>query len=104
MWLSEWSIGTASGKEDVFPRTRVGLNTTKKVALVHGYMQLEGLPAGVSIGDYAKKNRSTDSLPDPTGNRFKMEPGRCLNQRIYGVSKAHVLNPIDVMPTCVKRV
>ena len=102
--VSEWSIGTEYSREDVFPKTRVGVNTTKKVALVNGYMQLEGLPSGVSIGDFTKRKVTSDSSPDPTANRFQMEPGRCLKQTIYGVSKAHVLSRVDVMPTCVKRV
>ena len=81
----------------------MGLNTTKKVAMVNGFMQLQGLPNNISIGDYTKKNVSSDTPPDPSANTFRMEPGRCLRQRIYGVSKAHVMTPIDVKPTCVKR-
>ncbi|KAK7493720.1 hypothetical protein BaRGS_00015049 [Batillaria attramentaria] len=98
----EWAIGTAEGKEDLFPKSRVGLNSTKKVAIVDGFMQLDGAPGGISIGDYTKKNMSSDTPPDPTANKFLMEPGRCLRQRVYGGNKAHVRTAIDVTPTCIK--
>ena len=100
---AELAIGTAKGKDDIFPKTVVGQKGTKKVSIVHGFVKRDESPAGISVGDYTKKNMSTSDLPDPSANLFNMEPGRCLQQTLYGVSKAHVATPFEVMPVCVKR-
>ncbi|XP_070206105.1 uncharacterized protein [Littorina saxatilis] len=99
----ELAIGTREGKDDVFPQTVVGLKGAKKVAIVNGFVHRDETPDQISVGDYTKKNISTEDLPDPTANLFNMEPGRCLTQRLYGVSKAHIATSFDVIPLCVKR-
>ena len=97
------SIGTSEGRDDVFPKTIVGQKGAKKIAIVHGYVHRDKAPEKISVGDYTKKNYSTNDLPDPSANLFKMEPGRCLTQKLYGVSKAHIFTSFDVMPVCIKR-
>ncbi|KAK7496783.1 hypothetical protein BaRGS_00011992 [Batillaria attramentaria] len=99
----EWAIGSSRGKDDVFPQTVVGTKNTTQVAIVDGYMKRDDLTQNVSIGDYTKKNYTSDSLPDPTANKFLMEPGRCLRQKLYGVSKGHVLTAVELTPVCIKR-
>nr|KAG5694401.1 hypothetical protein BaRGS_002255 [Batillaria attramentaria] len=94
----EWAIGTSRGKDDIFPRTIVGPKDTKNVAIVDGYFRSDNSLANVSIADFTKKNFSSDTPPDPSGNTFLMEPGRCLYQKLYGASKAHVLSSRDVIP------
>lgn len=86
----------------MFPRTRVGFKTTKKIAIVDGFMQLDNVPDVVSIGDYASMNYSSDTPPDPTANKFAMEPGRCLKQRFFGISRAYVASQMNPMPICIK--
>ena len=101
--LPELSIGTREGRDDIFPKTIIGQKGAKKVAIVHGYVHRDEAPVKISVGDYTKKNFSTDDLPDPSANLFKMEPGRCLKQKLYGVSKAHISTSFDVMTLCIKR-
>lgn len=101
--MTEWAIGTTDDKDDLFPRTRVGLKNTKKIAIVNGFIQLDNMPYMVSIGDYASRNYSSDTPPNPTANKFSMEPGRCLKQRLYGISKAYVASFVTPMPICIKR-
>ena len=81
----------------------MGKKDAKKVAIVQGYVHRDEAAAKISVGDYTKKNYSNEDLPDPSANRFKMEPGRCLMQKLYGVSKSHVSASFDVMPMCIKR-
>lgn len=69
---------------------------------MNGFMQLDMAPGAISIGDYTKKNLSSDTPSNPKANLFNMEPGRCLSQSLYGVSKAHVLSRLDFMPTCIR--
>ena len=99
----ELSIGTSAGRDDVFPRTVVGRKGAKKIAIVHGYVHRDEAPAKISVGDYTKRNYSSSDRPDPSANLFRMEPGRCVTQTLYGVSRAHVATPFHVMPVCVKR-
>nr|KAG5704401.1 hypothetical protein BaRGS_031107 [Batillaria attramentaria] len=98
----EWAIGSNPVKDDVFPRTVIGFADTKKVAIVNGFVQRADLPTDISIGDYTKENYSSSDQPDPTANKFLMEPGRCLQQKIYGVSKAHVSTALNTMAMCIK--
>lgn len=102
LW-AEYAIGTDSGKEDIFPRTRVGWRNATKVAIVDGFMHVDAAPEAISLGDYVKRNYTSDMQPDPSANKLTMEPGRCLKQRVFGVSKAHVTTARDVMPVCRKR-
>ena len=97
------SIGTTDGREDIFPKTVVGQKWAKKVAITHGYVHRDEAPVKISVGDYTKKNYSSSDQPDPSANLLTMEPGRCLTQKLYGVSKAHVSTPFNVMPVCIKR-
>ncbi|KAK7460764.1 hypothetical protein BaRGS_00038811, partial [Batillaria attramentaria] len=99
----EWAIGTSEGKDDIFPRTVVGPKGTTKVAIVDGFFQSDTDNKRISIGDYTKKNFSTDTPPDPSANKFLMEPGRCLYQQLFGVNKAHWSTALDVVPLCIKR-
>ena len=97
------SIGTGDGSEDFFPRTVVGGKNTTKIAIVDGFVQRDEAPAGISVGDYTKRNFSSSDVPDPSANEFRMEPGRCLWQQLIGVSKAHVPTTLSLKPTCIKR-
>ncbi|KAK7496779.1 hypothetical protein BaRGS_00011988 [Batillaria attramentaria] len=100
----ELAIGTAAGTDNVFPKTVVGSKNTTKVAIVHGFLKRDDVPSkDASIGDYTKKNYTSDTEPDPSANKFSMEPGRCLTQRLYGVNKGHVSAAVDLLPVCIKR-
>ena len=81
----------------------MGDKSSRSVAIVGGYVQRDGKPTNISVGDYTKKNVSSDDHPDPSDNLFHLEPGRCLTQKVYGVNRAHVATSIDVMPICIKR-
>ncbi|KAK7496755.1 hypothetical protein BaRGS_00011964, partial [Batillaria attramentaria] len=99
----EWGIGTSDGREDVFPKTVIGTKNAKKVVIVNGFIQVDGFSEDFSVGDYAKQNFTSDTKPDPSANTFEMEPGRCMEQRMYGVSKSHVATAIELPPVCIKR-
>nr|KAG5706492.1 hypothetical protein BaRGS_032885 [Batillaria attramentaria] len=87
----ELAIGTAAGTDNVFPKTVVGSKNTTKVAIVHGFLKRDDVPSkDASIGDYTKKNYTSDTEPDPSANKFSMEPGRCLTQRLIR-SKAYCM-------------
>lgn len=99
----ELEIGTNLATDDIFPKTVVGQRSSKKVVIKAGYVLRDESPKKISVGDYTKRNISTNDLPDLGANLFRMEPGRCLRQQLYGVSKAHVATAFNVIPICVKR-
>ncbi|XP_076452271.1 uncharacterized protein LOC143287914 [Babylonia areolata] len=99
----EMAIGTADDREDLFPRVLVGRKGTKKIAIVGGFVHRDESPVPISVGDYSKKNVSTDDQPDPSANLLHVEPGRCLRLSVFGVSKAHVSAPLDRKLVCIKR-
>jgi hypothetical protein len=88
----------------VFPKTVVGDKSAKRVSISHGFVLRDEATEGISLGDYTKRNFSTNDQPDPSASLFRMEPGRCLSQQVYGVSKAHVSAKMGSLPpVCVKR-
>ncbi|KAL8573311.1 hypothetical protein ACOMHN_032773 [Nucella lapillus] len=98
----ELAMGTTPGREDVFPRTVIGGNGTTKIVIDKGFVHRKEASAAISIGDYTKRNMSSNDRPDPSANLLSMEPGRCLNVTVYAVTKAHVAASLHRL-VCRKR-
>jgi hypothetical protein len=52
-------VGTAPGKDDLFPNSIVANGNVTSVALVDGYVHLEGETTNINIRDYANSNVTT---------------------------------------------
>ncbi|KAK7113965.1 hypothetical protein V1264_000110 [Littorina saxatilis] len=103
--MIEWSIGTQPGKDDIFPRSVVANRNVTTVAIVNGYVELEGQTTNITVQDYVNMNFQPSNLTDAvSGAVFRMEPGRCLRQSVYGVSRSHTVTEGPAMePVCIQR-
>ena len=75
-----------------------------KVAIVDGYMEIDGDGTNITMGDYADSNFQPSNGSDVSGMTFSMEPGRCLRQTVTGVSRSHTESVISgIKPVCIQR-
>ena len=107
---TEWCIGSHPGASDVLPKVVVANGNVSRVGIVSGRLQLDGRSTNITIGDYARSSFHPAPPPDPAsgqdddpGALFRMEPGRCLSQQLFGVSRSHRERALDLMPVCFMR-
>lgn len=99
-----WSVGTAKGKGDLFPKSIVANPNVTRVALIGGYVYMEGSNSSINIKDYVHSNFQSSNSSDPQNTLFSLEPGRCVSQTITGISLANVESvPVSVGPFCIQR-
>ena len=101
---SEWSIGTQPGRDDIFPKSVVANRNVTKVAIISGYVELEGDSTNITMQDFAASNFQPSNSSDVSGTKFSMEPGRCLRQSVTGVSRSHTEAVLSsIQPLCIRR-
>ncbi|XP_013394005.1 uncharacterized protein LOC106161555, partial [Lingula anatina] len=100
----EWQIGSADGESDIFPRSKIGVTNSTKVAILNGKLIMNDVDANMSISVMANHSASNKSNEDIRKNSFfSMEPGRCLHQSLIATSKAHKSALVANLTTCIKR-
>nr|KAG5707973.1 hypothetical protein BaRGS_025111 [Batillaria attramentaria] len=99
----EWMIGTKPGGQNVFPKTIVANLNVTEVAIVDGHLVIGGDATNITVGDYARSNFVSSNGSASAGSVFHMEPGRCLQQKILGVTKSHREGAVDLEPLCILR-
>ncbi|XP_041347965.1 uncharacterized protein LOC121367704 [Gigantopelta aegis] len=101
----EWKIGSSSERHDIFPLMRIGKKQAKSVGIVAGEMRLDGIQKNPGLGEFFERNMTNvkNVKQDRKKNQFKLEPGRCIYQSLYAVSRSHLHSKIRSNPLCIKR-
>lgn len=100
--FSEWQIGSKEGGDDVFPRVKVGISSSKKANIRNGELWIDDVSLNASVGAYAQIN-STNTTNKIDQSFFNMEPGLCLHVELYAVGRSHLSSSINTKPTCISR-
>ena len=101
--FTEWQIGSSVDRHDVFPLTRIGSNEAKTVGIVSGAMRLDGMDIHPGLGDFFERTMTNINTTEILQkDHFELEPGRCVYQSLFAVSRSHLWNKIDLPPLCIK--
>ncbi|WAQ98196.1 hypothetical protein MAR_022569, partial [Mya arenaria] len=106
----EWKIGTKPDGSDLFPSSKVGINSTGSTAIVHGKVHYNSKYINKTVSEYRNMTNMTQELfqnltsaSEKEKTFFNMEPGRCLYQSLYARGYSHLSSKINESIVCVKR-
>ncbi|XP_061197209.1 uncharacterized protein LOC133205414 [Saccostrea echinata] len=100
----EWQVGSTQGGDDVFPRVKIGLRDSTKAAIQNGELRIDDKSLNASVGEYAKRNWTEETLKEAKANHFfNMEPGLCLYITLFAVGRSHLSSSRQIEPFCIKR-
>ncbi|WAQ98208.1 hypothetical protein MAR_022581 [Mya arenaria] len=106
----EWQIGTKPDGSDLFPSSKVGINSTGSSAIVHGKVHYNSKYINKTVSEYRNITNMTQeqiqnltSASEKEKSFFNMEPGRCLYQSLYARGYSHLSSKINESIVCVKR-
>jgi len=106
----EWQIGTTPEKDDLFPTSKVGVNSTGSSAIVHGKIHVNGKYINKTMADYryttnmtTEQMRNISEADEKEKSFFNMEPGRCVFQSLHARGYSHLISKINEKTICVKR-
>ena len=107
---SEWQIGTNPGSSDLFPSSKVGINSTGSSAIVHGKVHYNSKYINRTVAEYRNTTnmtleqiRNITEAEEKEKSFFNMEPGRCVFQSLYAQGYSHLASKINEKVVCVKR-
>ena len=93
-----------SGRDDIFPRIKIGYKSSRAVAIIDGKMWLDNKDTNTTLAEYILRNWSNESIARARQNSFfQIEPGRCMFVSLFAVSRSHMASTIPVDVQCIKR-
>ncbi|XP_052219885.1 uncharacterized protein LOC127837088 [Dreissena polymorpha] len=106
----EWRVGTQSDGDDLFPPSKVGVNTTGSFAIVHGKVHYNDKYINRTVSEYrdilnmsTKERNNLTSASEAAKSFYQMEPGRCVHQSLYAIGLSHLKSNIKKETVCIKR-
>ena len=104
MCFAEFLIGSSEGKEDIFPRAKIGKASARSVRIEDGRLIFDNQNDTSTLAEFVLKNWTETELDEAKHNTFfNLEPGRCLFMSIVAVSRGHKRSRVPIEPTCLKR-
>ena len=108
--VSEWQVGTNPGSSDLFPPSKVSINSTGSSAIVHGKVHYNSKYINKTVAEYRNTTNMTleqiqniTEAEEKEKSFFNMEPGRCVYQSLYARGYSHLASKINEKVICVKR-
>ncbi|WAR20773.1 DNER-like protein [Mya arenaria] len=106
----EWQVGTNPDGSDLFPSSKVSMDSTGSAAIVHGKVHYNNKYINKTVSEYRNMtNKTLEQIQNLTSTSkqeksfFNMEPGRCYYQSLYARGYSHLTSKIKEKNICVKR-
>ena len=84
---------------------RIGKKQAKRIGIVAGKMRLDGIQTNPDLAEFFERNMTNikSVKHQKKKGHFRLEPGRCIYQSLYAVSRSHLHSKISSHPLCIKR-
>ncbi|XP_070574642.1 uncharacterized protein [Ptychodera flava] len=101
-----FQIGSTSDSQDIFPKLRVGYNTSGTILIKDGRVYIEDIPiANISGVRQIAEGEAGTAKHDQTEfpNRFRMEPGRIVYSELIACNRGHKCGKVSTSKSTPKR-